>query len=97
MCHWRRVRNNYKRCGHYVDLPDEMVRPSTAYLSEDLNSVGTTALRFNVTIVTASSAPRIPGTVFHPAARRLVGSTVNSPNSITHFAQFASSLAVLRD
>ncbi|KAH9901294.1 hypothetical protein C8Q73DRAFT_662677 [Cubamyces lactineus] len=75
MCHWRRVRNNYKRCGHYVDLPDEM-------LSEDLNSVGTAALRFNVTIVTASSAPHIQGIVFHPAARRLAGSTANSPNSI---------------
>ncbi|KAI0082689.1 hypothetical protein K474DRAFT_1584993 [Panus rudis PR-1116 ss-1] len=20
MCHWRRVRNHYKRCGHYIDL-----------------------------------------------------------------------------
>ena len=95
------VRNNYKRCGHYVDLvrlfsslspsdlttyfqPDEMVRPSTAYLSEDLNSVGTTALRFNVTIVTASSAPRIPGTVFHPAARRLVGSSASDAARALH-------------
>ncbi|TCD69720.1 hypothetical protein EIP91_006487 [Steccherinum ochraceum] len=25
MCHWRRVRNNYKRCEHYIDLPDQMV------------------------------------------------------------------------
>ncbi|KAL6308986.1 hypothetical protein BKA93DRAFT_814916 [Sparassis latifolia] len=20
MCHWRRVRNHYRRCGHYIDL-----------------------------------------------------------------------------
>ncbi|OCH95520.1 hypothetical protein OBBRIDRAFT_745188 [Obba rivulosa] len=26
MCHWRRVRNHYKRCGHYIDLPDEMIQ-----------------------------------------------------------------------
>ncbi|KAF9820207.1 hypothetical protein IEO21_01640 [Rhodonia placenta] len=24
MCNWRRVRNHYKRCGHYIDL----VRPA---------------------------------------------------------------------
>ncbi|RDX47495.1 hypothetical protein OH76DRAFT_1354126 [Lentinus brumalis] len=26
MCHWRRVRNYYKRCRHYLDLPDEMIQ-----------------------------------------------------------------------
>ncbi|KAH9946194.1 uncharacterized protein BXZ73DRAFT_95694 [Epithele typhae] len=39
MCHWRRVRNNFKRCGHYIDLPDEMVRDPAAYSPADLNSV----------------------------------------------------------
>ncbi|KAI0748028.1 hypothetical protein C8Q80DRAFT_1270476 [Daedaleopsis nitida] len=42
MCHWRRVRNNYKRCGHYVDLvravPDPSSPPSavlTTYFQPD--------------------------------------------------------------
>ncbi|KAJ3007850.1 hypothetical protein NUW54_g3384 [Trametes sanguinea] len=83
MCHWRRVRNNYKRCGHYVDLPDEMVRPSAAYSPVDRNSVGTSALRFNATIVTASSALPIPGIASRRVARRLAGSTVNFHSSIT--------------
>ncbi|KZP02860.1 hypothetical protein FIBSPDRAFT_845472 [Athelia psychrophila] len=26
MCHWRRVQNHYKRCGHEFDLPDEMIQ-----------------------------------------------------------------------
>ncbi|KIJ69435.1 hypothetical protein HYDPIDRAFT_123921 [Hydnomerulius pinastri MD-312] len=26
MCHWRRVQNTYKRCGHVYDLPDEMIQ-----------------------------------------------------------------------
>ncbi|KAI1795964.1 hypothetical protein LXA43DRAFT_696813 [Ganoderma leucocontextum] len=99
MCHWRRVRNNYKRCGHYVDQPDDMVRvlPTVSCRSQFSPNL---ALRFNATIVTASSARRIPGTASHPAARRLAGSTASSPSNITpssmRFAPSASSLAVLR-
>ncbi|KIL00428.1 hypothetical protein PAXRUDRAFT_129948 [Paxillus rubicundulus Ve08.2h10] len=26
MCHWRRVQNTYKRCGHVYDLPDVMIQ-----------------------------------------------------------------------
>ncbi|KAL4067600.1 hypothetical protein J3A83DRAFT_3692940 [Scleroderma citrinum] len=31
MCHWRRVQNTYKRCGHVFDLPDEMVQCENRY------------------------------------------------------------------
>lgn len=31
MCHWRRVRNHYRRCNHYLDLPDDLVQCDDRY------------------------------------------------------------------
>ncbi|KAH7930803.1 hypothetical protein BV22DRAFT_35138 [Leucogyrophana mollusca] len=41
MCHWRRVRNTYRRCGHAFDLPDEMIQCDNRYCKFSLTHPST--------------------------------------------------------
>ncbi|KAI0781031.1 hypothetical protein BD413DRAFT_501953 [Trametes elegans] len=74
------VRNNYKRCGHYVDLvrlfPPPLPFILTMYIQPD------EMVRPACCQLSASSAPRILGIVSRPAARRLAGSSASCVSAV---------------
>ncbi|KAI6109837.1 hypothetical protein F5141DRAFT_810955 [Pisolithus sp. B1] len=41
MCHWRRVQNTYKICGHVYDMPDEMIQCDNRYCKFSSTHPGT--------------------------------------------------------
>ncbi|KAK0457951.1 uncharacterized protein EV420DRAFT_402680 [Desarmillaria tabescens] len=72
MCRRRQVRNVYTRCGHAVNLPEEIVQLLLQYCDNPLNF--TTVFRFRARSLPAS----LVFSILRAASRRLVGRPVGN-------------------